>query len=256
MTAREGSAPQTPPGAGLQEQQDRQRGRPDSSRRRQLRGGRRCPAPPTPPQTAPVAPPREGCGERASGLPITANTARPARYRRDLRGCGGSAPSSPPRHGRGALTVPGRAHELVQHGAHLGLRRHLERGGSRRGPAESRRQRPTRPEARRALGPAPRVTGGAAPPRPREEGGSGPAPAWLSRWEAERESRLAPDPVPPPRAPTRSLTPAPSRARHARAPAGTETCAHAPCAPSSAPRRQRGRASALAHWPRPAPLGQ
>lgn len=56
--------------------------------------------------------------------------------------------------------------------------------------------------------------------------------------------------------PHSSLTPAPSRARHARAPAGTETCAHAPCAPSSAPRRQRGRASALAHWPRPAPLGQ
>lgn len=193
---------------------------------------------------------------RAPGLLIAANTARPARYRRDLRGCGGSAPSSPPCHGRGALTVPGRAHELIQHGAHLGLRRHLElegAGAARPSHADSGLQGPKRggrsalPLASRA-GPLPRRRWG------REGGGA--VPAWLSRWNAERETRLAPDPVPPPRAPTRSLTPAPSRARHARAPPGTEAREHTPCAPSSARRRQRGRASVLAHWPRPAPLGQ
>lgn len=158
----------------------------------------------------------------------------------------------------GGVTVPGRAHELVQHGAHLSLRRHLERRGGRRGPAESRRQRPTRPEARRALSPAPRVTGGAAPPPPRGEGESGRCPRSAFPVGSGGETRFVPEPVPvpPPRAPTRSPTPAPSRARHARAPAGTETHAHAPCAPSSAPRRQHGPASALAHWPRPAPLGQ
>lgn len=32
----------------------------------------------------------------------------------------------------GRITVPGRAHELVQHGAHLGLRRHLERARAAR----------------------------------------------------------------------------------------------------------------------------
>ncbi|KAL2309122.1 hypothetical protein Nmel_005305, partial [Mimus melanotis] len=146
------------------QQPDRQRGRPDSSRRRRPRGRRRCPATPTPPPTAPGAPPRGGCGERASGLPITANTARPTRYRRDLGGCGGSAPSSPFRRGREALTVPGRAHELVQHGAHLGLRRHLERG---RGAGAAR---PSHADSG-LQGPAPRVTGGAAPPQPRGEGG-------------------------------------------------------------------------------------
>lgn len=40
----------------------------------------------------------------------------------------------------GRVTVPGRAHQLVQHGAHLGLRRHLERGG---GPARPGRLTPT-----------------------------------------------------------------------------------------------------------------
>lgn len=49
----------------------------------------------------------------------------------------------------GRVTVPGRAHELVQHGAHLGLRRHLERGG---GPARPGRLTPT--AAYKARGPA------------------------------------------------------------------------------------------------------
>lgn len=70
---------------------------------------------------------------RPTAPPIT------ARCRRDLEGSGGPAPLPPlpspylpPPVPAEPLTVPGRAHELVQHGAHLGLRRHLECAGAAR----------------------------------------------------------------------------------------------------------------------------
>lgn len=182
-------------------------------------------ADPRPRQAPPRAGGGEGAGptpanhgERPAGLPGIAVTS----------GASAAAPSPPlPRPGRGALTVPGRAHELVQHGAHLGLRRHLERAGA--GPAESRRQRPTRPEARRGAQPSPsRHWRARAEPLPRcRAGGSGrclclalPVEGGAGNLPRRRHRRLA---SPPPSAP-----PASSHARHARAPAVTETRAHAP----------------------------
>lgn len=102
-------------------------------------------APPPDPEESPALGGARGKRRRRSGgggrtrlrpaaPPIT------ARSRRDLEGSGGPAPPrsprslppSPPPVPAEPLTVPGRAHELVQHGAHLGLRRHLERAGAAR----------------------------------------------------------------------------------------------------------------------------
>lgn len=147
------------------------------------------------------------------------------RRRRLLGPPPGPRPGSERGRGRGALTVPGRAHQLVQHGAHLGLRRHLERGG---GPARPGRLTPTAAyKARGAARPEAlplRVTARArAEPRFPAEGAGGTrraaraagaaAEGGAQRSGAERGS-LCPTPgsVPPPPLPPPLLPPA-TRAR-------------------------------------------
>lgn len=147
------------------------------------------------------------------------------RRRRLLGPPPGPRPGSERGRGRGALTVPGRAHQLVQHGAHLGLRRHLERGG---GPARPGRLTPTAAyKARGAARPEAlplRVTARArAEPRFPAEGAGGTRRAARSagaaaeggaqRSGAERGSLCpAPGSVPPPPLPPPLLPPA-TRAR-------------------------------------------
>lgn len=111
-----------------------------------------------------------------------------------------------------ALTVPGRAHELVQHGAHLGLRRHLERGG---GPARPGRVTPTAAyKARGAAGarPCPSRHGRGRSPAAAEGGGSGYCPRPVFPAGSRAGSTLGAGPVPPHAALLRSL-PRPPRAR-------------------------------------------